>query len=66
MDQEAEKYRTEDVVNKQKSEAKNGLENYCYTMCSTLQEGILKAKREDGDKAKAPCRRHWTGSTRTR
>ena len=37
MVQEAEKYRAEDDSNKQKIEAKNGLENYCFTMRNTLQ-----------------------------
>merc|ERR1711972_1012587 len=52
MVQEAEKYRTEDEANKSKIEAKNGLENYCFTMRNTLQEEKLKDKFEDGDKEK--------------
>merc|ERR1712196_598690 len=48
--QEAEKYRAEDDVAKQKIEAKNGLENYCFTMRNTLQEDKLKDKFEAGDK----------------
>merc|ERR1712205_220591 len=47
---EAEKYRAEDDVAKQKIEAKNGLENYCFTMRNTLQEDKLKDKFEAGDK----------------
>merc|ERR1739847_53293 len=50
MVQEAEKYRAEDEVNKAKIEAKNGLENYCFTMRNTLNEEKLKDKFEDGDK----------------
>jgi L1 cell adhesion molecule like protein len=50
MVQEAEKYRAEDEANKQKIEAKNGLENYCFTMRNTLQEEKLKDKFEAGDK----------------
>merc|ERR1712113_882020 len=46
MVQEAEKYRAEDESNKQKIEAKNGLENYCFTMRNTLQEEKLKDKIE--------------------
>merc|ERR1712003_494716 len=42
----------EDDINKQKIEAKNGLENYCFTMRNTLQEEKLKDKFEDGDKDK--------------
>merc|ERR1712139_140205 len=52
MVQEAEKYRAEDEANKSKIEAKNGLENYCFTMRNTLQEEKLKDKFEAGDKDK--------------
>merc|ERR1712136_118310 len=52
MVQEAEKYRDEDEANKLKIEAKNGLENYCFTMCNTLTEEKLKDKFESGDKEK--------------
>jgi len=52
MVQEAEKYRDEDEANKVKIEAKNGLENYCFTMRNTLNEEKLKEKFEDGDKEK--------------
>merc|ERR1712100_607484 len=52
MVQEAERYREEDEQNKQKIEAKNGLENYCFTMRNTLQEEKLKDKFEGDDKDK--------------
>jgi len=52
MVQEAEEFRAEDEQNKGKVEAKNGLENYCFTMRNTLQEEKLKEKFEDGDKEK--------------
>merc|ERR1711869_188708 len=52
MVSEAEKYRAEDEANKQKVEAKNGLENYRFTMRNTLNEEKLKDKFEDGDKEK--------------
>merc|ERR1711904_28540 len=52
MVQEAEKYRAEDEENKAKIEAKNGLENYCFTMRNTLQEEKLKDKFEADDKDK--------------
>merc|ERR1711887_32609 len=52
MVQEAEKYRAEDDANKAKVEAKNGLENYCFTMRNTLQEEKLKDKFEADDKDK--------------
>merc|ERR1711916_312476 len=52
MVQEAEKYRDEDEANKSKIEAKNGLENYCFTMRNTLTEEKLKDKFGSGDKEK--------------
>merc|ERR1712161_123580 len=42
MVSEAEKYASEDATLKEKVEAKNGLENYCFTMRNTLQEEKLK------------------------
>jgi len=50
MVQEAEKFKGEDEANKAKIEAKNGLENYCYSMKNTLQDEKLKDKFEEGDK----------------
>merc|ERR1712012_971021 len=41
-----------DEANKSKIEAKNGLENYCFTMRNTLTEEKLKDKFESGDKEK--------------
>merc|ERR1712151_1210451 len=52
MVQEAEKYRAEDEQNKSKIEAKNGLENYCFTMRNTLSEEKLQDKFEGDDKEK--------------
>jgi len=52
MVSEAEKYAAEDESNKQKIEAKNGLENYCYSMRNTLSEEKLKDKFEGDDKDK--------------
>jgi len=52
MVQEAEKYASEDASNKERVEAKNGLENYCFTMRNTLDEPQLKEKFEPGDKEK--------------
>ncbi|EER12208.1 heat shock protein 70, putative [Perkinsus marinus ATCC 50983] len=51
MVNEAEKYKAEDEANKEKVEAKNGLENYCYTLKNTLQDEKLKDKISDDDKA---------------
>merc|ERR1711904_401371 len=42
----------EDENAKVKIEAKNGLENYCFTMRTTLGEEKLKDKFEAGDKEK--------------
>merc|ERR1712167_84854 len=50
MVQEAEKFKAEDDANKAKIEAKNGLENYCFSMRNTLQEEKLKDKFEGDDK----------------
>merc|ERR1712050_360151 len=52
MGQEAEKFKAEDEANRGKVEAKNGLENYCFTMRNTLQEEKLKEKFEGDDKDK--------------
>jgi len=52
MVQEAEKYRAEDEQSKGKIEAKNGLENYCFTMRNTLTEEKLVDKFEGDDKDK--------------
>eukprot|EP00930_Biecheleria_cincta_P009031 TRINITY_DN11065_c0_g1_i1.p1 TRINITY_DN11065_c0_g1~~TRINITY_DN11065_c0_g1_i1.p1 ORF type:complete len:127 (-),score=38.75 TRINITY_DN11065_c0_g1_i1:31-411(-) len=52
MVQEAEKFRSEDESNKAKIEAKNGRENYCFTMRNTLNEEKLKVNSEGGDKEK--------------
>jgi len=52
MVSEAEKYAAEDEQNKKKIEAKNGLENYCYSMKNTLQEEKLQDKFDAGDKDK--------------
>merc|ERR1712072_1309189 len=52
MVSEAEKYKAEDEAQKVKIEAKNGLENYCFTMRNTLQEEKLKDKFEGDDKDK--------------
>jgi L1 cell adhesion molecule like protein len=51
MVQEAEKYKAEDEANKEKIEAKNGLENYCFQMRNSM-DGDLKDKFEEGDKEK--------------
>merc|ERR1712096_519949 len=50
MVQEAEKYRAEDEQNKGKIEAKNGLENYCFTMKNSITDEAIAAKISEEDK----------------
>merc|ERR1711959_820866 len=42
--------KSEDEANKQRIEAKNGLENYAYNMKNTMSDEKLKDKIEEGDK----------------
>merc|ERR1719198_1641776 len=53
MTADAEKYAKEDEEFKKKVEAKNGLENYCYSMKNTLGDEKLKDKISADDKSKA-------------
>jgi len=48
MVSEAEKFKAEDEATKSKVEAKNGLENYCFSMKNSLSD--LKDKLDDSDK----------------
>merc|ERR1712025_1259975 len=48
---EAEKYKAEDEANASRIQAKNGLENYCYSMKNTLNDEKLKGKVSEEDKA---------------
>jgi len=41
---DAEKYKAEDEIMKKKIEAKNGLENYCYSVKNTLKDEKMKDK----------------------
>jgi len=50
MVQDAEKFKAEDEVMKNKIEAKNGFENYCFQMKNTLNEEKLKEAFTDEDK----------------
>lgn len=50
MVNDAEKYKTEDEAIRKKIEAKNGLENYCYSMKNTLNDEKLKDKFTEDDK----------------
>merc|ERR1719333_1147460 len=51
--EDAEKYAKEDADFKDKVEAKNSLENYCYSMKNTLGDEKVKDKISADDKSKA-------------
>jgi len=51
MVEEAEKYKAEDDANRHRVEAKNQLENYCYSMKSTVDDEKIQDKFEGDDKA---------------
>lgn len=51
MVQEAEKYKSEDEVHRQKVEAKNSLENYAYSTRNTVREEGFASKISAEDKA---------------
>jgi len=52
MVRDAEKYKAEDEKNKEKIEAKNGLENYAYSLRNTLKDDKVSSKLEGEDKEK--------------
>lgn len=52
MVQEAEKYKSEDDVQREKVSSKNGLESYAFNMKSTVEDEKLKGKISDEDKQK--------------
>lgn len=52
MVSEAEKYKAEDDANKNRIEAKNGLENYCYSLKSSIGSDEVKDKIPAADKTK--------------
>lgn len=52
MVQEAEKYKSEDDVQREKVSAKNGLESYAFNMKSTVEDEKLKDKISEEDKQK--------------
>jgi len=52
MVSEAEKYKAEDDANKNKIEARNGLENYCYSLKSSISSDEVKDKIPAEDKSK--------------
>merc|ERR1712137_1130456 len=52
MVSDAEKYKAEDDANKNRIEAKHALENYCYSLKSTLASDEIKAKISESDSTK--------------
>jgi L1 cell adhesion molecule like protein len=52
MVRDAEKYKAEDEKNKDKIEAKNGLENYSYSLRNTLKDEKVAGKMDPEDKSK--------------
>ena len=49
---DAERFKSEDELVRKKVEAKNGLEQYCYSIKNTMKEEKLKDKFTDEDKKK--------------
>merc|ERR1711862_306516 len=52
MVNEAEKYKAEDDANKNRIEAKNALENYCYSLKSSITSPEVEGKIPADDKKK--------------
>lgn len=52
MVQEAERYKAEDDVQRDKVTAKNSLESYAFNMKSTVEDEKVKGKISDEDKQK--------------
>jgi len=50
MVSEAEKFKAEDDANRNRIEAKNGLENYCFSLKSSIDSEQVKDKIDEGDK----------------
>merc|ERR1711957_762477 len=49
---EAEKYKAEDDANKNRIEAKNGLENYCYSLKTSISSPEVEGKIPEDEKKK--------------
>ena len=50
MVEEAEKFKAEDAANRNRIESKNALENYCYSIKSSIESAEVKDKISAGDK----------------
>merc|ERR1719161_3369116 len=68
MVSEAEKYAAEDEQNKKKIEAKNGLENYCYSMKNTPRRRSCRTSSTLATRTRSSRRFRsvWTGLSATR
>merc|ERR1719218_409540 len=68
MTADAEKYAAEDAAFKEKVEAKNSLENYCYSMKSTLTTTRSRTRSRRTTRSRRPRRstRRSRGSRATR
>jgi len=51
MVRDAEKFKAEDEAQRERIEAKNGLENYAYSLRNTVRDEQLASKFSDSDKA---------------
>eukprot|EP00930_Biecheleria_cincta_P014983 TRINITY_DN12657_c0_g2_i1.p1 TRINITY_DN12657_c0_g2~~TRINITY_DN12657_c0_g2_i1.p1 ORF type:complete len:642 (-),score=128.57 TRINITY_DN12657_c0_g2_i1:228-2153(-) len=52
MLQEADRYKAEDDANRHRVDAKNSLENYCFSVRNTMNEEAIKAKLTTDEKSK--------------
>jgi len=52
MVNDAENFKAEDAQQRERIDAKNGLESYCFNIKATLEEPGLKGKLEEADKKK--------------
>lgn len=52
MVNEAERYRSEDEVQRERITAKNALESYCFNMKTTMEDDKIKDKIDPSDKQK--------------
>lgn len=52
MVNEAERYRSEDEIQRDRISAKNALESYCFNMKSTMEDEKIKDKIDEADKQK--------------
>merc|ERR1712165_354547 len=51
MVNDAENFKAEDAMQRERIDAKNGLESYCFNVKATLDEPGLKGKVEEADRS---------------